>query len=242
MKISLLGVALGLCCLPTLLQAEAAAKVLFTQNQVFAQRGTGQHTLSRGSSIEIGDTVITKGNSLVNLRYTNGTLINLGENSQYKILAYAPTESVQLKTQLSQGKLNLQTTGKTKEEITTPIVALSIAGTGADILVTGNTTHCNVREGLIVAKSGSINGGNSALFTSNGMSYAPFPKEGTVTPPAGAQGTIAPTSSGSAGLSTSTNSTAIAVSSVQTTGAGSADTVSTGTQIVDFTLTCIPSV
>ncbi|HRD70712.1 MAG TPA: FecR family protein [Legionella sp.] len=183
--------------------ADSVAKVLFATNKVVASRNGTERTLTRGSSLNAGDTIITAGGAAVNIKYNNGTLVNLGENSNYKILAYTPNQETQIKAELNSGKLKFKTQGKVKETLKTPVMALAILGTEVSVYVPkNNKTYVSVQEGKVKAAGRVFGPGKNFLITPEGIVDAPFPAAGQISTPAGAEGTIsADTSSSQQGAS-----------------------------------------
>ncbi|KGP64440.1 hypothetical protein EP47_11790 [Legionella norrlandica] len=183
--------------------AKSVATVLFTSKKVVANRNGIERTLSRGSSLDVGDAVITGKGALANIKYNNGTLVNIGENSNYKILAYSSKPSdIQVAAELDTGKIKFKTTGKSKETLKTPVIALAILGTECSAYVpASDKTYVELKSGTI---SGTISGnqavgsvlmnaGDSILATNEGIRHAPFPQGGRVETVTGAEGSIAET-------------------------------------------------
>ncbi|MDF1929280.1 FecR family protein [Legionella pneumophila] len=146
-----------------------------------------KNTHSPGSQLEPGDTVVTGAGALINIKYKNGTLVNIGENSRYKILAFSPNPSdVQIKAELSQGKIKFKTTGKSNESLKTPVIAMAITGTSAEIFVKSDKqTYLNLLEGNI-----NNYAPGSYIATPQGVVAGAFPAEGQVNTPAGTDGSI----------------------------------------------------
>lgn len=213
--------------------AESAAKVLFTEKKVMANRNGSERVLSRGASVEAGDQIVTGEGAAANIQYSNGTLVNIGANSNYKILAYSPKESVQIKAELSNGKIEQENPGKIKETLKTPIVSLAILGTHIRVDVTSaKMTYLNVIEGLVLARNEFIRAGDSVRVTGDRIVNAPFPKDGLVNSPLNSAGKI---QSSAATTSTYTETQASTSSGATTTAAinnsqvtGTSTTTSTG--------------
>jgi hypothetical protein len=168
-----------------------AAKVLYTQNKVTASHNGSVRTLSRGATLDAGDQITTGAGAAIHLQYTNGTLINLGDNSTYKILAYSPKADVQINAELSHGKLEVQNPGKIKETLKTPIVSLAILGTHINVYVPSDKmTYIQVIEGLILARNEYLHAGDSVRVTADRIVNAPFPQEGLVDSPSDSPGKI----------------------------------------------------
>lgn len=145
---------IGFCCFfVNMAFADSAAMVLFVAKSV--NNATGQ-ALARGTSLQAGDSVITGEGALAKIKYTNGTLVTLGEKTTYKIIAYSPKQGdVEIKAELTTGKLNIKTERKTKEELKTPTVALAISGTQLNIFVP------------VVSNEGTTNEGTTNVATTN---------------------------------------------------------------------------
>ena len=154
--------------------AQGVATVLSTSKKVVASNDGKERPLSRGSSLGAGDSIITAADASANIKYLNGTLVNIAANSNYKILAYAPKHSdVQIKAELKTGSIHSKTTGKMKETLKTPVITLAILGTeyeagfspkNADLSVT-------VKEGKVQM---GLNGiivypGGSAVVNAHGI-------------------------------------------------------------------------
>lgn len=164
--------------------AQSAAVVLSTTNKVVAKSNSAERSISRGSSLEPGDAIITAAGALAAIKYSNGTLVYLGEKTSYKILAYAPkTSDVQIKAELNYGKLESKTSGKMKETLATPVMALSILGTEYSVYYDEtSTTYVKVTSGLVEAGGISFGPGQIFIITPDGE-IAPadnFPQPGVV--------------------------------------------------------------
>ncbi|CEG57201.1 FecR family protein [Legionella fallonii] len=160
--------------------AQKVAVVLSTSNKVTATHNGATRTLSRGSPLEPGDAITTAANAQANIRYLNGTLVNISANSNYKIIAYSSkTSDVQIKAQLNEGTIYSKTTGKTKEELKTPVTALAILGTKYAVDVKNKRqTYVTVSEGHVEANGVVFGPGSSILITPNGITNAQFPQQG----------------------------------------------------------------
>lgn len=196
----------------------SAATVLFTQNKVVANRNGSERVLVRGASLDPGDQITTSVGAAINFQYSNGTLVNIGSDSKYTILAYNPKQSeVQIKAELSQGKLELQNAGKIKETLKTPIVSLAILGTHirvaallrsppndnatkkkkqCDGLRASEVTNIQVLEGTVEARGKYLRAGDSVRITCDHMTNSPFPNEGFVSSASGSAGKIAVVATG----------------------------------------------
>jgi hypothetical protein len=131
--------------------AQSIGTILVAVNNVSAEQGTQKRTLSRGSAINTGDTIITGPNSHAQLKYSNGTLVTIQQNTRYQTTEYDPKKAVSLKSNLSTGAIEYKSTGKKKGVIQTPVVALAILGTDFQAIATPTQTYLNVIEGLVSA-------------------------------------------------------------------------------------------
>lgn len=213
--------------------AEAAAKILSTTNKVTVN-GVA---VTRGANVSAGDAIVTAADAAANIKYTNGTLVNIGANSNYKILAYSPNKAdVQIKAQLDTGSIHTKTDGKTKESVKTPVVALAVLGTEFQLAVSCNhketkqhqqckkVINLEVIEGRVQAGATVLTAGSSVLITSpSSIKPAPFPPALQVNAPAGEAGAISSSSSSgtSNGAGTSASNTmatsSVSLTTVQTT-------------------------
>lgn len=246
----------------------AAATVLYTQSKVVASRDGSERTLSRGSALEPGDEIITAAGAAAHIQYSNGSLVNIGSDSKYKILAYTPKQADnQINAELSKGRLELQNTGKIKETLKTPIVSLAILGTHLRVYASvanhnlGNKknpecagkrgaeqTNIQILEGLVSARNKLLKPGESVRVSCDRIVDAPFPPEGVVATPLSSPGkieatTVGPTvESGSGGQIGAQITTYVATNQdlgVSTT-AGTQAIIAT-TSLADISLFCNPS-
>ena len=67
----------------------AAGIAQFTVGDVNVRRGSANVPLSKGQSIESGDSIVTGGGSQAQLRFSDGGLVSLAPNSQFNIANYA---------------------------------------------------------------------------------------------------------------------------------------------------------
>lgn len=227
--------------------AQPIAKVLFATPKATTIRNNTEHALSRGFSLEVGDTIVTGPSMLVNIKYKNGTLVNIGDNSQYKILAFSPKSTdVQIKAELIKGKMKFKTTGKSNETLKTPVIAMAITGTTAEVFVKSTKqTYFHLVEGQI----NNFTPG-SYKATPDGVAVASFPAEGYVTTQAGSDGSISGIATTESVTSESNNGTNTAQEAAGTVGlvqtAQVADQASTDTSsaiisnsFADISLECI---
>ena len=228
--------------------AEPAAKVLFTAEKVMLNHNGAERALSRGATLEPGDQITTLAKAIANIQYSNGTLVNIGSDSTYKILAYAPKEDVQIKAELTNGKIEIQNPGKIKETLKTPIVSLAILGTHINVDVTSaKMTYVQVIEGLVLARNEYLRPGDSVRVTPDKIINAPFPKEGLVNSPLNSPGKIEAsadstitatetTASASGGASVVTYATTTQIPGAAS-GGGTQAIIDT-TSVIELTLSC----
>lgn len=149
------------------LAAPSIGTVLVAVNKVNA----GQRTLSRGSAIYNGDTIVTGDNSQAKIKYTNGSLISIGANSHYQTQSYSASKTdSSFKANLSSGSLEYKSSGKKKGTIKTPVVALAILGTELKAIVTPTNTYLQVDQGLVQGGAQLLGPGqqfNSGKFDQN---------------------------------------------------------------------------
>lgn len=139
-------ISMGLCVISSTCFAQPVATVLFVTNKAVAVRAGAEIALTRGATLEVGDAINTAGDAVIKFKYENGTLVALGNNSRYTILAYSPKQSdVQVSAELTSGQLESKTTRKTNESLKTPTTALAVVGTAYKVSVvcgSGNATDC----------------------------------------------------------------------------------------------------
>ncbi|KTD58254.1 FecR protein [Legionella sainthelensi] len=144
--------------------AQPVAKVLNVTNTAIAKKGNIQRILSPGSTIHIGESIITKANAKIDIQYENGTLVAVQKNSNYETVAYTPQAALKLKAKLNNGAIEYKSTGKKKGLIQTPVVALAIQGTQFKLIAAPQKTYIQVTEGMV--KSGNELLGPSQKFAS----------------------------------------------------------------------------
>lgn len=211
--------------------AKPVAQVLFTSNKVIAQNNGVSREIKRGSSLNVGDEIITIAEALVNIKYLNGTLVNIGGDTNYKILAYSPNStSNQVSAELKRGKVKFKTTGQVNESLKTPVVALAILGTKANVYVeNAEKTYVELFNGKIKAGNFYMQPGQSIQVTPSGVKSTPFPAGGNV-PQTDNPGTIDSSSGASQG---SNDKYAVSLLSDVSTSGGTQQTV--GSQVVQAT-------
>ena len=205
--------------------AASVGTVLFTMKKVIAQNGGVTRTLTRGSPLEVEDTIMTAADAAAKIKYTNGTVVTLGPNTNYKIVAYAPSQAEVLKADLKQGKMESQTNGGVKREaLKTPVVALAITGTEYQVFVsTRKKTYIKLIKGSIKIGKKLLRPGESIVATMQGISPAPFPAAGNIIVPS-EMSSIRAESSSSGSSTSGTSSTPASAASATSQGSGAATT------------------
>lgn len=126
--------------------AGAAGTILFAKNSV--KKGT--QSVNRGDSFNIGDTISTGPNSAAQLKYTNGTLVRLSADTEYKVVSYDPNnKELQSEAFLTKGKMDSTTLNQEKAVLKTPVVALAILGTVFSVVTTDKETTARVTSGVV---------------------------------------------------------------------------------------------
>lgn len=165
------------------LMAQSAATVLFARNTLTISSGRDQHTASRGDKLNAGDSIKVKRQGLSKLKYNNGTIVTLGADTEYKILAYSPSQAdVQIKAELKKGRLESQTSGKkdNRELLKTPTVAFAIIGTEYKSFVQGQITYTQVESGTVYAGDQLLQTGVGYQISAQGIVAAEFPSSGNI--------------------------------------------------------------
>ena len=224
----------------TNLFAQSVATVLFTTNKVVANHNGVERALSRGSSLNAGDAIITTAGGAANIKYLNGTLVNIGESSNYKILAYSPKHNdVQIKAELSVGKVEFTTPGKMKETLKTPVIALAILGTRAKVYVPAkDEMYLMVYEGQVLAGNRFVNPGESIQVTPQGIFNVPFPNVGNIGAHLNAGNQTQTQTQTSAAANLGLVSTSQVTSSATTQSVAASQAASMGSTFATLTLAC----
>ncbi|WP_162263109.1 FecR family protein [Legionella birminghamensis] len=155
--------------------AEPAALVLVASNKVIAQQGSKERALSRGSQVFTGDTIVTGPGAQAQIKYTDGSLVSIQENTSYQIVSYSSKQNVEFKTKLDKGAIEYTSSKKKKGSIKTPVVALAILGTQLQAIATPSNTYLNVKQGL-------VQGGNQLVGPGQQFSSGSFNSSGNFTP------------------------------------------------------------
>lgn len=117
--------------------SEPVALVLATVNKVLSQRNGTEQALKRGDSLSQGDIILTKAGAAAQIKYNDGTLVSIKENSHFELVSFAPKEDITIRMQLNSGAMQYESKTKHKGIIETPVVALSILGTKLNVIVDG---------------------------------------------------------------------------------------------------------
>jgi hypothetical protein len=150
--------------LPTLVWAQSEANlpvgdVTLVIGSVQVQRGEQLLSLSRGSQLLVGDSILTQANGHVHLRFVDGALVSVRPASSLKIVDYRfdrsnPSASV-VRFQLDQGVVRAISgqaaeAAKDKFRLNTPLAAIGVKGT--DFVVESGKGRVNamVNQGAIV--------------------------------------------------------------------------------------------
>lgn len=224
--------------------------VLFTIKNVVAENGGTTHALTRGSSLNVNDTILTAADASAKIKFDNGTLVTIGPNSSYKIAAYSPTQTETLKAELSKGKIESQTTGGNKKEaLKTPIVALAITGTSYRAYVAdAKNTNVQLIQGQIKLRGQILRPGQSVVATVSAVKAADFPAAGTIKLPSHmlsisqALSSSSPTSinTGNTALTNGAETASYLTSTIVATTA-STSSISAVQQQATFSIQCFPT-
>lgn len=152
-----------------------AALVLLVSNKVSAQQAGKERALSRGSQLFTGDTIITGAGAKAEIKYTDGSLVSIQENTSYQIVSYSSQQNVEFKTKLNKGAIEYTSSKKKKGSIQTPVVALAILGTQLQAIATPSNTYLDVKQGL-------VQGGNQLVGPGQQFSSGSFDRSGNFTP------------------------------------------------------------
>lgn len=172
----LISICLFLVIIPSF---AGVATVLFTAKDAKLDRNGAQSKLTRGASLQAGDSIITATASSAKIKYSNGTLVTVGENSNYKILGVSPKQEIS--AELKKGKLESESTENKKESLKTPVIALAVLGTHFKVYAPDSkNTFTGVESGKVQAGNLTVGPGQSVQSTPNGTSFAPFPAAGNI--------------------------------------------------------------
>lgn len=138
---------------------EPVGDVTLVIGSVHVQRGEQQLTLSRGSSLLVGDSIQTQANGHAHLRFVDGALVSVRPASSLKIVEYRfdkanPSASV-VRFQLDQGIVRAISgqaaeSAKDKFRLNTPLAAIGVKGTDFVVEAGKGRVNAIVNQGAIV--------------------------------------------------------------------------------------------
>lgn len=163
---------LMLCCQNAL--AEVAAKVIFAHGEVYALKAAGdRQALVKDSSVETGDTVITKTGKL-QLSFTDGGKMSFDDNTEFKIEDYHFTEkkdgTEKAFFHFVKGMFRtvVGSIKKDRYQVKTNIASIGTRGTEYKAIL-GNKLQVDVFEGTVILKNQAgnfdVSAGHSALMS-----------------------------------------------------------------------------
>lgn len=136
-----------------------AGKVVTVEGTVYARSDEkGSRKLSRGSTFFSGETIEVGGGSRTQLRFTDGSLINLTPNTEYQIEDYSyndKRESDRSSSKLVKGGFR-QLTGTIAKnnpdnfKVKTPVATIGVRGTLLQVLLRGDELIVGCFEGQIL--------------------------------------------------------------------------------------------
>lgn len=131
--------------------SESIGTVLVAVDKVMAEQGSKKRTLTRGSPIYTGESIITGSNAHAQIKYTNGTLVSIEANSHYQTVSYAPKSDTVIKSKLNKGSIVYESKNKKQKKgvLETPVVALAVLGTKFQANVTSDNTSLKVTDGTV---------------------------------------------------------------------------------------------
>ncbi|NOQ34983.1 MAG: hypothetical protein GQ569_03715 [Methylococcaceae bacterium] len=155
--------------------AEVAAKVFFAKGETYLIDSAGKQTaLKKGSTLQQGDTVITKDDSRLELRFTDGGKIVFYDNSEFKIDDYHFSEKSDGNEKalfyFVKGVFRTIVGSIKKERYQVKTNVASIGTRGTEYLAElGNTLQVDVFEGTVILKNQAgdfaVAAGHSALMS-----------------------------------------------------------------------------
>lgn len=161
---------LSLCWAASPARAEVARVIALTGNVTAVAGAAGPRSLSEGAAVDIGDVIATAADSAVQLRFTDGALLALHPNTQFRIDAYAyqansPRESgffSLLKGGLRTLSGLIGRANKQNYRMHTPIATVGIRGTDYSLRLCQDDCF-DSDDGLYLSVAeGSINASNNA--------------------------------------------------------------------------------
>lgn len=118
-----------------------------------------RHDIEKGTSIRVGDRVVTPSNGHVHIRFVDDALVSVRPNSELQIERYDYDSA---RPELSAVKFNLEEgvtraisgdaarSAKDRFRLNTPIAAIGVRGTDFVVSADANTTRALVNEGVII--------------------------------------------------------------------------------------------
>jgi hypothetical protein len=175
---------------------ELTGKVVAIEGSATTQtKGKKSRKLQRGSSVFTNEMIHVQGDSKLQIRFTDGGLLNLIPNTKYQIHSYNYSENKttnQYVGQIYTGGFRHLTGGisKTNPEqmtIRTPTATIGVRGTTFEVLILPNqamTVGCELGQISLANPAGSITLGPSAHFQYSTISSISVRPEGLASRPA----------------------------------------------------------
>ena len=160
----LLLMALLVCATPqALVAAPNVAEVITSIGTVKASDiKTQERTLQRGSLLYVGDTIVVGSDSKAKIKFSDGGLLTLIANSEFRIDSYSfemPGEKDESKASLLKGGFRALSGSIGKEtEVQTPVASLGLRGTLYEVNITSPGVYyaCEKGEIEIKTEAGSV--------------------------------------------------------------------------------------
>ena len=163
---ALLLVLIGLALIKPVFAAEAALRatqpvgdVTLVIGNVQVQRGEQMLAVTRGTALQVGDSIQTQTNGHAHIRFVDGALVSVRPSSTMRIVEYQfdaanPAASV-VRFQLDQGVVRAISgraaeAAKDKFRLNTPLAAIGVRGTDFVVESTQNRVNAVVNQGTIV--------------------------------------------------------------------------------------------
>ena len=163
------------CAFPVLARTAGVAHVDFSTGQVTARSSDGERPLGKGAAVRAGDTILTGDSARAQLRFTDGAMLALQPQSEFRIddYHYAGQADGSEKGVFSLLKGGLRTitgfigrTHRNNYKVSTAVATIGIRGTEYTVQVEEDgTTQVHTGEGLI-----EISGTAGSLLLASGES------------------------------------------------------------------------
>jgi hypothetical protein len=138
-------------------------------------KGRKERTLKRGSVIFTDEYIHVEGNSKLQIRFTDGGLLNLIPNSKYQIKSYSYTQNKSTNQYIGQvykGGFrhltgNIAKTNPSQVEVRTPTATIGVRGTVFEVLILPNlamTVGCEFGQISVTNQAGTVDLGPSQPF------------------------------------------------------------------------------